>query len=73
MQQRVIGSEDSEGKITKGELTRIIGLSTNVANPQDLADWMGIDTTSLGPTSMRGLYNFRPAVRPVPTKVATCA
>jgi activating signal cointegrator complex subunit 3 len=49
--------------------TRIIGLSTALANPVDLADWIGIDTTSRGPTAMRGLYNFRPSVRPVPTKV----
>jgi superfamily II helicase len=49
--------------------TRIIGLSTALANPVDLADWIGIDTTSSGPTAMRGLYNFRPSVRPVPTKV----
>ena len=49
--------------------TRIIGLSTALANPVDLADWIGIDTSGHGPTSMRGLYNFRPSVRPVPTKV----
>ena len=49
--------------------TRIIGLSTALANPLDLADWIGIDTSRNGPTSMRGLYNFRPSIRPVPTKV----
>ena len=49
--------------------TRIIGLSTALANPVDLADWIGIDTTGHGPAYMRGLYNFRPSVRPVPTKV----
>ncbi|KAH3764158.1 activating signal cointegrator 1 complex subunit 3 [Pelomyxa schiedti] len=40
---------------------RIIGLSTAIANAQDLVDWLGIE----GP----GLYNFRPSVRPVPLEV----
>lgn len=52
------------------EATRIIGLSTALANPKDLADWIGIDTESVGPTALQGLYNFRPSVRPVPTKVS---
>jgi activating signal cointegrator complex subunit 3 len=38
---------------------RIIGLSTALANAQDLADWLGI-------TGAAGMYNFRPSVRPVP-------
>ena len=41
---------------------RIIGLSTALANAKDLADWLGIKTTS-------GLFNFRPSVRPVPLEV----
>ncbi|CAG0888066.1 unnamed protein product [Darwinula stevensoni] len=40
---------------------RIIGLSTALANAQDLASWLGI--------SDMGLYNFRPSVRPVPLEV----
>jgi activating signal cointegrator complex subunit 3 len=40
---------------------RIVGLSTALANAQDLGDWLGID----GP----GLFNFHPSVRPVPLKV----
>lgn len=56
-----------EGK--SPEMTRIIGLSTALANPYDLADWIGIDTDSCGPSSKRGLYNFRPSVRPVPMVV----
>ncbi len=48
------------------ELTRIIGLSTALANPCDLADWIGIKTQGSGAGSKRGLYNFRPSVRPVP-------
>lgn len=40
---------------------RIVGLSTALANARDLADWLGID----GP----GLFNFHPAVRPVPLTV----
>jgi len=45
------------------EWTRIVGLSTALANSQDLADWLGIDN------SKRGLYNFRPSVRPIPMDV----
>ena len=33
-------------------------LSTALANAADLADWLGV-----GP---RGLFNFKPSVRPVP-------
>ena len=64
--------EEDESVKTKQrpETTRIIGLSTMLANPLDLADWMGIDTKSHGPSALRGLYNFRPSVRPVPTKVS---
>ncbi|XP_055901918.1 activating signal cointegrator 1 complex subunit 3 [Eupeodes corollae] len=40
---------------------RIIGLSTALANAQDLAGWLGIQET--------GLYNFKPSVRPVPLAV----
>jgi len=36
---------------------RFVGLSTALANPRDLADWMGIGEV--------GVYNFRPSVRPV--------
>ena len=37
---------------------RIIGLSTALANARDLGDWLGIEKV--------GLFNFKPAVRPVP-------
>ena len=57
----------SEGKAI--ETTRIIGLSTALANPYDLADWIGIDTQGYGVDAKRGLYNFRPSVRPVPMVV----
>lgn len=40
---------------------RIVGLSTALANAIDLANWLGIKEM--------GLYNFRPAVRPVPLEV----
>ncbi|KAJ4462271.1 putative DExH-box ATP-dependent RNA helicase DExH14 [Paratrimastix pyriformis] len=40
---------------------RVVGLSTALANATDLADWLGIGDA--------GLFNFRPAVRPVPTTV----
>eukprot|EP00985_Skeletonema_marinoi_P014942 scaffold7635_cov131-Skeletonema_marinoi.AAC.12 len=51
------------------ELTRIMGLSTALANPYDLADWIGIDTEGFGVDAKQGLYNFRPSVRPVPMVV----
>lgn len=37
---------------------RFVGLSTALANPRDLGDWLGIGEV--------GVYNFRSAVRPVP-------
>ena len=48
------------------ERTRIIGLSTALANPDDLADWIGIDVKGHDMNRKRGLYNFRSTVRPVP-------
>jgi activating signal cointegrator complex subunit 3 len=40
---------------------RFVGLSTALANPRDLADWLGIGEV--------GVYNFRPSVRPVPMSI----
>lgn len=40
---------------------RMLGLSTALANPKDLADWLGVGKT--------GLFNFRPSVRPIPMEV----
>jgi activating signal cointegrator complex subunit 3 len=40
---------------------RIIGLSTALANAQDLANWLGIEPI--------GFFNFKPSVRPVPLQV----
>ena len=37
---------------------RLLGLSTALANAEDVAEWMGVDE--------QGLFNFRPSVRPVP-------
>merc|ERR1719362_443681 len=50
--------------------TRILGLSTAIANPYDLADWIGIKANKQqypGPNTAHrmGLYNFRANVRPV--------
>jgi len=56
-------SEPSGAMQDTGERTRIIGLSTAIANPYDLADWIGIDVNKFG------VYNFRPSVRPVPMEV----
>lgn len=44
-----------------GGRIRIVGLSTAVANAQDLAAWLNIQKV--------GLYNFSPSVRPVPIEV----
>eukprot|EP01027_Heterolobosea_sp_BB2_P026939 GEZU01042062.1.p1 GENE.GEZU01042062.1~~GEZU01042062.1.p1 ORF type:complete len:2174 (-),score=564.16 GEZU01042062.1:67-6525(-) len=44
-----------------GRNIRIVGLSTALANARDLADWLGIE--------QRGLYNFKPSVRPVALEV----
>lgn len=40
---------------------RFVGLSTALANPRDLGDWLGIGDV--------GLYNFRPSVRPIPMTI----
>ena len=40
---------------------RIVGLSTSIANVLDLAAWLNINE--------RGIFNFRPNVRPVPLDV----
>lgn len=40
---------------------RFVGLSTALANATDIADWLGV--------GRMGLFNFRPAVRPVPCTV----
>jgi len=63
------GLDTEPPKNGENEITRIIGLSTALANPVDLADWMGIETKGHGPKNRRGLYNFRPSVRPVPTTI----
>ena len=51
------------------DLVRIVGLSTAISNPEDLAHWLGIDTDSGRPSRLKGLYNFRASIRPVPTQV----
>ncbi|XP_060529591.1 activating signal cointegrator 1 complex subunit 3 isoform X2 [Cylas formicarius] len=45
----------------KNTNVRIVGLSTAMANPGDLACWLGCDR--------RGLFNFSSAVRPVPLEI----
>lgn len=40
---------------------RFVGLSTALANANDLADWLGVGEI--------GLFNFKPSVRPVPLEV----
>lgn len=34
-----------------------------------MADWIGVDVEGHGPDAKKGLYNFRPSVRPVPMVV----
>eukprot|EP01126_Amoeba_proteus_P012623 TRINITY_DN1519_c1_g1_i3.p1 TRINITY_DN1519_c1_g1~~TRINITY_DN1519_c1_g1_i3.p1 ORF type:complete len:1370 (-),score=289.41 TRINITY_DN1519_c1_g1_i3:112-4221(-) len=41
---------------------RFVGLSTALANPEDLGDWLGIKPPL-------GLYNFHPSMRPVPIRI----
>jgi activating signal cointegrator complex subunit 3 len=52
-------------RATKSEPTRVVGLSTALANARDLADWLGIEPAPDG-SNGEGLFNFRPSVRPVP-------
>ena len=59
----------SSGSDSNLEATRIIGLSTALANPYDLADWIGINVDGHDVDAKRGLYNFRPSVRPIPMEV----
>jgi activating signal cointegrator complex subunit 3 len=46
---------------------RFVGLSTALANARDLGDWLGIHEGNL--KGAKGLYNFRPSVRPVPMTI----
>jgi activating signal cointegrator complex subunit 3 len=62
-------SKEQVTPVESYEMTRIIGLSTALANPADLADWLGVPTTGDGRIAQRGFYNFRPSVRPVKLKV----
>lgn len=62
-------SQHMQNENVNSEWTRIIGLSTAIANPHDLADWLGIDTIGHSMSANRGLYNFRPSVRPIPMEV----
>lgn len=57
------------GPTSEHDITRIIGLSTALANPRDLADWMGISDVYDSSIACKGLYNFRPSVRPIPMDV----
>ncbi|CAH8598661.1 unnamed protein product [Heterobilharzia americana] len=64
-----------------GQSIRIIGLSTALANAPDLAAWLHVPSTMTSISEVaaisgidygltgRGLFNFRPSVRPVPLEV----
>lgn len=54
----VIVSRMRNVAVQTGTSIRFVGLSTALANAADLADWLGV-----GP---KGLFNFKPSVRPVP-------
>ncbi len=63
-QVNTASGSDSHDKVQSGgniSRMRFIGLSTALANPRDLADWLGIGEV--------GAYNFRPSVRPVPMSI----
>eukprot|EP01028_Stygiella_incarcerata_P002773 TRINITY_DN1524_c3_g1_i1.p1 TRINITY_DN1524_c3_g1~~TRINITY_DN1524_c3_g1_i1.p1 ORF type:complete len:2063 (+),score=572.47 TRINITY_DN1524_c3_g1_i1:42-6230(+) len=47
---------------TKDSPMRLVGLSTALANPLDLCEWLGVRESV-------GLFNFRPSTRPVPVEV----
>jgi len=51
------------------DLVRIVGLSTPISNPEDLGHWIGINTDGGISSGLRGLYNFRASIRPVPTRI----
>ena len=51
-------SEQADQTADSPPKVRIVGLSTALANAHDLAAWLGCDPKT-------GLFNFRPAVRPV--------
>ncbi|KAH8093028.1 hypothetical protein JL720_5202 [Aureococcus anophagefferens] len=51
-------SEQADSNADSPPKVRIVGLSTALANAHDLAAWLGCDPKT-------GLFNFRPAVRPV--------
>jgi activating signal cointegrator complex subunit 3 len=46
----------------RGRPVRLIGLSTAVSNPSDMAFWLGV-------TKRAALFNFHPSTRPVPMRV----
>lgn len=46
----------------RGRPVRLVGLSTAVANPSDMAFWLGV-------TKRAALFNFHPSTRPVPMRV----
>ncbi|CAM9493706.1 unnamed protein product [Ectocarpus sp. 12 AP-2014] len=59
---RYIAASAGKGDTGTGHRqVRFVGLSTALANPRDLADWLGVKDS--------GLYNFRPSVRPIPCEV----
>ncbi len=43
---------------------RLVALSTALANPWDLGDWLGVKRCPGG-----GVYNFKPSVRPIPCEI----
>lgn len=63
--RRKVSAIDTESH----ESVRIVGLSTAVANPHDLANFIGVDVDGNSKSSNHGLYNFRPSIRPVPTTI----
>jgi len=64
----LLGAEGTRGAVLEGLVARLrnvcptvrfVALSTALANPSDVADWLGVDP-------LTGIFNFSPAVRPVP-------
>ncbi len=57
-------NEECCSNSSRSTIIRLVALSTALANPWDLGDWLGIRRCPGG-----GVYNFRPSVRPIPCEV----
>ncbi len=59
----------TSGSSSSNSFIRLVALSTALANPWDLGDWLGIKRCPVGSGGGGGVYNFRPSVRPIPCEI----